>query len=198
MRLGIMGGTFDPVHVGHTQIARAALKEAGLDQVLFLPDGDPPHKTPFASGPDRLMMIRLAIGGEPAFAVSERELKRPGRTYSVDTLEELGRECPESILHYIIGSDTLYQFPTWKTAQRVAQLCRMIVVLRPGNLLEDVREEQRRLHAGYGLISTLLTEAGPDISSSQVRMAIKTGQDIRPFVHPAVFNYILQKNLYRS
>ncbi len=198
MRLGIMGGTFDPVHVGHTQIARAALKEDGLDQVLFLPDGDPPHKTPFASGADRLKMIRLAIGGEPAFAVSERELNRAGRTYSVDTLTELKREWPESELHYIIGTDTLYQFPTWKTAQRVAQLCRMIVVLRPGNLLEDVREEQRRLHAGYGLISTLLTEAGPDISSSQVRMAIKTGQDIRPFVHPAVFNYILQKNLYRS
>lgn len=198
MRLGIMGGTFDPVHIGHIQIARSAIQEAGLDHVLFLPDGDPPHKTPYTSGPDRMMMLRLAIDGEPAFSVSDMELNRPGRTYTVDTLLELRREEPDSDLYYIIGSDTLYQFPTWKTAQHVAQLCSVLVVLRPGTLLEDVRLEQRRLFAEFGLNSLLLSQAGPDISSSQVREAVRKGEDFRSLVPSRVFGYIIEKNLYQS
>ena len=197
MRLGIMGGTFDPVHIGHMQIARSAIQEAGLDHVLFLPDGDPPHKTPYASGTDRLMMLRLAIDGEPAFSVSDMELNRPGRTYTVDTLLELKREDPASELFYIIGSDTLYQFPAWKTAQQVAQLCKMLVVLRPGRFLEDVRQEQRRLFAEFGLCSLLLSQTGPDISSSRVRQAVGKGEDIRSLMPSRVFGYIIEKNLYR-
>ena len=140
MRLGIMGGTFDPIHIGHVAIARLACREAGLDRVIFLPDGDPPHKTPRAGGEHRLMMARLATAGEERFAVSDMELRRPGRTYTVDSLTALSAAYPGYELHYIIGSDTLFQFPTWKTAEKVARLCRMVVAPRPGDDGAAIRE----------------------------------------------------------
>lgn len=198
MRLGIMGGTFDPIHLGHLHIAGAAMREAGLDRVLFLPDGDPPHKTPGASRADRLEMVRLALQGHPEYQASDMELNRPGRTYTVDTLLELRREEPDRELYYIIGSDTLYQFPTWKTAGRVAELCRMAVVPRPGNPLEDIRAEQRRLFMEFGLLSVLLSEAGPDVSSSRVRGMVRAGEDIRALVPAGVASYIRDKGLYRA
>ena len=198
MRLGIMGGTFDPIHLGHLFVAQAALREAGLDQVLFLPDGDPPHKRPGASGADRLHMVELAIAGQPQYAVSDMELKRPGRTYTVDTMLQLRQENPSRELYYLIGTDTLLQFPAWKTAWKVATLCSMLVVPRPGNKLEEIRWFMHKLHADYGLDSQLLSQTGPDISSTQVRAHIKKGQPLLGLVPVAVADYILKEKLYIS
>lgn len=197
MRLGIMGGTFDPIHLGHLAIGRAAKEEFDLNEVLFLPDGDPPHKTPQVKGYDRLMMVQLAINGEAGFSVSDMELKRKGRTYTVDTLLALREQAPHWDLYYLIGSDTLFQFPTWRTAEKVARLCRMLVVLRPGDDPFQVKEEQARLRAAYHLNSDLLAFRGPDISSSRIREAVKQGQPYQQWVPKAVADLIAQKGFYR-
>lgn len=198
MRLGIMGGTFDPVHLGHIAIAKTAMREAALHEMLFLPDGDPPHKLPGAPGEDRLRMAQLAIEGLPGFWVSDMELRRQGKTYSVDTLTELLRQDPRRELYYIIGSDTLLLFPTWKTAWKVAGLCRMLVAPRPGNDLDEVRWHQRKFFADYGLISELLSEPGPDISSTEIRNMIAEGHPVDALVGAAVARYIKENGLYRD
>ena len=173
MRSGLMGGTFDPIHLGHLDIARAALEELKLDRVIFLPDGDPPHKLPCAAGTQRLRMAELACEDNPGFEVSDMELRRPGTTYTVDTLRKLKELRPRDELIYLIGSDTLYLFPTWHTAQDVAKLCRMAVVLRPGDDLTGVINMQQELLQNYGLYSCLLSKPGLPISSSMVRDALQ-------------------------
>ena len=197
MRLGILGGTFDPVHTGHLFIGRAAKNESALDQVLFLPDGDPPHKRPGATPGQRYQMVCLAIDGQKEFCASDMELVRPGRTYTVDTLLALKARNPEDELFYIIGSDTLFEFPTWKTACEVARLCEMLVINRPGDQEEDViRREQRRLLAEYNLRSRLLDVRGPDVSSRMIRKRLRAGEGIDNFVPESVAAYIKQHKLY--
>lgn len=198
MREGILGGTFDPVHLGHLHIARAALDELGLDRVVFLPDGDPPHKEPNCSPDDRLHMVRLACGEEPRFVVSDMELRREGRTYTVDTLLALKQISPDAQLVYLIGSDTLYQLPGWRTIRKVTQLCRMAIVLRPGDAPRDVRARMAQFAEAYGLDSVLLKARGLDLSSSQVRRAVAAGRDIGAMVPPDVARYIRDKGLYHS
>lgn len=196
MRLGIMGGTFDPIHRGHLFIARSAMREARLDRVLFLPDGDPPHKLPGTPGADRLAMVKLAIDNQEGFEASDMELRRQGTTYTVDTLEQLRAQAPDRELFFIVGSDTLKQFPTWKTAWKVATLCRMIIALRPGDSPEETRWLQRKLFADYGLETVLLSEPGPDISSTQVREQLRAGQSTDILVPAPVADYIRANNLY--
>ena len=196
MKLGIMGGTFDPIHFGHLHVAHAAIREAWLNSVLFLPDGDPPHKIPKTPAGKRLEMIRLAIAPEPAFWVTDMEIKRKGRTYTVDTLLALKQQAPERALVYLIGSDTLFLFPTWRTAEKVAQLCSMLVMMREGDQEELVRAEQTRLREKYGLQSRLLPIRGLPISSSQVRQACRQGQDLTSLVPPEVAGYIERQRLY--
>lgn len=198
MKLGIMGGTFDPIHLGHLHVAGAALDEAALDQILFLPDGDPPHKTPNCPAASRLHMVNLAIQGEPRFIASDMEIRRRGRTYTVDSLLALKQEQPRRELVYLIGSDTLFLFPTWRTAEKVAQLCTMLVVLREGDQVKEVRAEQARLNREYGLVSRLLKARGLPISSSQVREAIRQGEDIKALVPKAVAAFIQENRLYQN
>jgi len=198
MKLGIMGGTFDPIHLGHLHVARAALQEGGLHQVVFLPDGDPPHKTPLTPAPLRLEMVRLGLMDEPCFMVSDMEIKRQGTTYTVDTLLALKQEAPGRELVYLIGSDTLFLFPTWRTAEKVARLCSMLVVMRQGDEEADIRAEQARLMARYGLESTLLVSRGLPISSSQVRALCRQGQDIAPLLPPKVADFIKRHRLYQG
>ena len=198
MKLGIMGGTFDPIHLGHLHVAGAALDEAALDQILFLPDGDPPHKTPNCPAASRLHMVNLAIQGEPRFIASDMEIRRRGRTYTVDSLLALKQEQPRRELVYLIGSDTLFLFPTWRTAEKVAQLCTMLVVLREGDQVKEVRAEQARLNREYGLVSRLLKARGLPISSSQVREAIRQGHDIKALVPKAVAAFIHENRLYQD
>ncbi|NLO15961.1 MAG: nicotinate-nicotinamide nucleotide adenylyltransferase, partial [Clostridiales bacterium] len=114
MRIGLMGGTFDPIHWGHIHMAKAAADELALDKVIFLPDGDPPHKAPQTPGAFRLRMAQLAAELDPRFDSSDRELRRKGRTYTVDTLEEYKALCPDRRMIYIVGSDTLRLFPSWR------------------------------------------------------------------------------------
>lgn len=197
MRIGLMGGTFDPIHWGHIHMAKAAADELGLDKVIFLPDGDPPHKAPQTPGAFRLRMAQLAAELDPRFDSSDRELRRKGRTYTVDTLEEYKALCPDRRMIYIVGSDTLRLFPSWRTAHKVAQLCDMAVVLRRDDTRESIQAFQKELERQYGLHSTLLSAEGLDISSSMVRQKLREGGDIASLVPPGVAALIAGEKLYR-
>ena len=134
MRIGIFGGTFDPVHQGHLILAEQCREQARLDQVWFVPAARPPHKqeqpvTPF---PQRLEMLALAVAGQPAFRVEPLEQDRPGPSYTADTLQEIQRLQPEAALELIVGSDVLHDLPHWHEPERIVSLAGLLIVARPG------------------------------------------------------------------
>lgn len=183
--VALLGGSFDPIHEGHLAMARAAAAHPGVSRVVLMPDGDPPHKRPFASGRDRLAMCRLAAGGE--FDVSPMEIDRAGATYTVDTLEALRLENPCASLYVVIGEDTLAQLPTWRNAPRVYELCRFLVFSRGGTKPAPVPEGAR---------VERLSAAIPGISSTVIRARVSRGQGLFGLVPPAVEDYIGAHRLY--
>ena len=195
MRVGIMGGTLDPVHNGHILLARAALEALHLDRVMLLPAGDPPHKLPPASKEDRMQMARLAAraGGGGLFACGI-EIHRDGVTYTVDTLWELSRVNPNTRWYYLVGADTLDVLESWRSFAQVAQLCVFAVV---GRAEEDVdRARVRMLEARYGARFEILPFVGPDVSSTDIRNRVAEGRSIAGLVPPPVEAYIAERGLY--
>ena len=135
MRLGLFGGSFNPIHYGHLGMARDAREKLQLDSVLFIPTGDPPHKQEGALAPanDRYEMVRLAITGEPSFDLSDVELRRTGKSYSIDTVRQLRRQYdPSTELYFLIGLDAFLDFPSWREPLALLQACRFVVISRPG------------------------------------------------------------------
>jgi len=150
MKLGILGGTLDPVHNGHIQIAIAAMELLGLDGVMLMPAGDPPHKRHITDKWDRLEMVRLAAATHPRLSASDMEVRRGGITYTVDTLSALSVERPDVEWTYIIGADTLNTLDTWREFGRVARLCSFVAVGRPGSDGELARLRANAISACYG------------------------------------------------
>ena len=196
MRIGIMGGTLDPVHSGHIQIAQVVMQALQLDQVMLLPAGDPPHKLNPTLKTDRLNMARLAARDVPGMYVSDMEIEREGRTYTVDTLTELRRTRPDVCWYYIIGADTLDVLDTWRNFAEVAKLCEFAVVGRADEAVSVGR--MRDLEARYGAKFHPLDFCGPEISSTEIRRRAAQGEDISALVPPAVRDYILKNGLYLS
>jgi nicotinate-nucleotide adenylyltransferase len=180
MRLGVMGGTFDPVHVGHVAAARAAATRIALDRVLFVPAGQPPHKAGHATPEQRYEMTRLAIAGEPGFAASRIELDRPGPSYTVDTLRAL--RGPE--LFFICGADAIRDLPTWHEWEELPKLATFVAVTRPGVAPPEVP------------CATYIEIPGVDVSSSAIRERVAAGLPIDGMVAPAVARYIHEHRLY--
>lgn len=195
-RVGIMGGSFDPVHWGHIQIARLARDQLCLNKVLFLPAGDPPHKHRLAEKHHRLEMVRLALQGENGFEACGLEIDRPGVTYTVDTLRELNRRMPGHPLIYIVGVDTLFYLETWKDAGCALKMCELAVVNRDGFTGGDVREKARQIEARYQTKVHLLQGSGPEISSTQVRALGSDVEALSRYVPQAVARYISEHHLY--
>lgn len=195
-RIGLMGGSFDPIHNAHLALARAALAEKQADEVIFLPAGDPPHKRGLlAPGKDRLSMVRLALEGEPHMRVSNAEVDRAGVTYTVDTLRDMRRAYPDSHLVYLIGSDTLHQIGTWRECDAVISLCSFVVYLRADEPKADVlslMEAWRVRGADICLGKVRL----PDLSSTQVRKILGRGGAVTQLIPPAVESYIRAHALY--
>jgi len=196
MKIGILGGTFDPVHNGHIEIAMAAMAALGLDQVALMPSGDPPHKTRATDKLDRLRMAELAAEGRPGLYASDLEIRRQGRTYTVDTLSTLAVEHPEVEWTYILGADALNKLDTWKEFPRIARLCAFAAVSRPG-----CDEDLARLRAGainscYHTRVDLLPVSGPALSSTAVRRRVAEGLPIDDCVPGPVADYIRGKGLY--
>ncbi len=194
MRIGIMGGTLDPVHNGHLQIARRVRAEMGLDGVMLLPAGDPPHKRRRSDKLDRLEMARRAAAGEDGMFASDIEITRKGTTYTVDTLRALRERQPEVEWVYIIGADTLNILESWRNFAEIAKMCAFAAVGRPG--VQGAREHAEALKAQYGARIEILQAAGPEISSTGIRARVAEGKSIAGLVPEEVEAYIRERGMY--
>ncbi len=197
-RLGILGGTFDPVHHGHLVAAQEAYHQLGLDRVLFLPAGRPPHKPhrPIAPVDHRLRMLELAIAGKPHFSISRVDVDRPGPHYTVDALGVLRAEWgPQPTFYFIEGSDSLADIPAWYQPERLIELCELAIVERPGirTHLPQLEERLPGLTARIHWVQMPFLE----ISSSDLRARVRAGQPISYLLPPTVEAYILEQGLYR-
>ncbi len=201
--IGVLGGSFNPVHVGHLMMAQGAVDALNLEKVLFIPARQPPHKDPvmLAGANHRLQMLRLAVEGNERFEVSEIELQREGPSYTVDTLRQLREEYGEEAgLYFIIGADSIQELPLWRDVAMLVQLCRIVPVARPGErsgdeiqyLAQAVGEQRAR-----ELLARLLRIPLVDISSSDIRRRIAAGLSIRYLVPESVRGYIEENRLYR-
>jgi len=202
MRIGIFGGTFDPVHLAHLILAEQCREQGRLDQVWFVPSARPPHKldrprTPFAQ---RVEMLALAVAGHPAFQLNEVEKERPGPSYTADTLAELRGRHPHADFWLIIGSDSLADLPHWHEPHRIVEQAGLLVVARPGWQVLTAEQLQREL----GLVDApplrLQVVSMPllEIASRDLRQRARDGRSLRYFVPRAVECYIEGHRLYRD
>jgi len=191
-RIGIFGGTFDPPHHGHLALAEWARVELALDQVWFVPAGEPPHKRGAAQSPvrHRLAMTRLATRGNPEFRVSTLECRRPGPSYTVDTVRALARAHPGARLHLLMGADTYATFGSWREPEAIARAAALVVALRAG-----VRRGARTSASGRRV--TWLANPVLEVSSSALRARAARGFSLRYLVPDAVARYIARHRLYR-
>ena len=199
-RTGILGGTFDPVHLGHLIVAEEARLALGLEQVLFMLAAQPWRKAGKAvsAGADRLAMVRLATADNPAFAASEIELQREGPTYTADTLAALRAELgSEAELWFLMGADALLDLPNWKDPEQIIALARLAVVERDGGAGAAVTQVERVLP---GIAARIQRVAMPriDMSSTELRRRLREGRSTRYWLHPAVERYATEHKLYRE
>jgi nicotinate-nucleotide adenylyltransferase len=196
-RLGILGGTFDPIHYGHLTAAECARDEYNLDRVIFMLSAQPPHKTEqkVSEAEERLHMLQAAVADNRAFEVSTLEIERQGYSYTVDTIDYYLNTYPGTDIYFILGIDALLLINTWKDFKRLVGLCQFIAITRPGFKLErdsafkDVPQVLwENLH--------LLEMPGSLVSSSVIRQRVQNGKSIRYLVPPPVEHYIYNKGLY--
>jgi len=189
MKIGILGGTFNPVHIGHLILAEEAREKLGLDKIVFIPTALPPHKDSLniALADKRLKMLKLAIRGNKYFMVSDIEIKRQGRSYTIDTLKELKQKYSRDELYFIIGSDLLKYLNEWKDLNEIIKMVKFVAATRPGYPLEQIPQ----------YIKTLAIRA-VDVSGFEVRECVQENKSFRYLVPEAVFNYINKNKLYRD
>ncbi len=200
-RIGIMGGTFDPIHIGHLMLAECAYEQFRLEKVLFLPSGNPPHKRnrpDGASDEDRLEMVRLAISDNPHFVLDHEEMEREGDTYTYETLEILNRLHPDTDYYFIIGGDSLMAFDTWMHPELIAQRCILVAAVRDQLDQETMKQRMIQLNTKYGADIRLLRTPDLDIASSSIRLWCREERSVRYYVPDPVREYILAHNLYRN
>ena len=197
-RIGVLGGTFDPPHVGHLWLATLAADALGLDRVLFMPAGQPPHKEAgeVSSGTDRLLMTRLAIAGDEGFELCPIEMERPGPSFTIDSVAELRRSYPDATLFLLMAADSLAQIDTWRDPDRLLSIVEWAVGPRPGSPLPDRASLERRFGGDASRIH-LLDGPSLDVSASEIRRRVAAGQAIRYLVPVAVEELIAEHGLYR-
>ncbi len=208
--LGILGGTFDPVHFGHLRIALELAQHLELQELRFLPCGRPPHRgAPAAAARDRLNMLRLAVTGQNGFSIDERELRRKGPSYMVDSLQSLREELGSRPLCLLLGSDAFHALDTWHRWEHLIELAHLVVAHRPGvagapstavaSLLERCRVDEvrdlRRRPAG-AILMVPVTQL--DISGTRIRELVRAGLSPRYLLPESVLEYIWREGLYRE
>jgi len=198
MNMGVMGGTFDPVHNGHLAVAEEARSQLDLAVILFVPAGQPWLKmdSPVSPAEYRVHMVRLAIAGKPHLKLSTMEIERPGPTYAVDTMAELQTQLgAENGLFFILGWDNLAEFPQWKEPSRLITMCHMVAVPRPGYSPPDLKALEARI-PGLSQRVILMDKPEIDISASEIRDRAAQGLSISHLVPEPVASYIKQHKLY--
>lgn len=217
-RIGLLGGTFNPIHNAHLAIARQAREMLALDRVVMIPSGDPPHKPSngLASAKDRYEMVRLALASDPYLAISDVEVRRSGKSYSIDTVRLLQQEYGnETRLHFLIGLDAFLEFATWREPQTLLTLCSFVILSRPGlsfqalstlplipplpqASLRDLDQGRTvRLDVQIGVQSLICLRVPPStVSASDIRGRIARGASTANLLPPAVESYILQHHIY--
>ncbi len=195
-RIGIYGGTFDPIHVGHLIIASEIEAALGLDEVVFVPAGVPPHKDPAHVTPatDRLAMLQLALADSDAFTIDALELEREGRSFTVDTLAAFRQSEPDAELWFIMGGDSLADLHTWRNPGQIVSLARLAVAARPGwdVDLEAVNHQVPESDGRIDIVTTPLI----GIASHEIRDRVREGRPFRYLVPETVHDYILSHRLY--
>lgn len=195
-RIGVFGGTFDPIHIGHLIIATELRHALRLDRLLFVPTGQPPHKADQAvtADADRLAMLELAIAGDPAFEISTLDLERAGPSYTADLLRLLSAQFPDARLFFLMGEDSLRDLPNWHQPDAILALAELGIASRPEIDL-DLADIYERLPSARGRVQIVPTTL-IDISSSDLRQRVRDGRPIRYLVPAAVEAYIMSNNLY--
>jgi nicotinate-nucleotide adenylyltransferase len=192
MKLGILGGTFNPPHIGHLIVAESVRDQLKLDKILFVPSYSPPHKlySQVALPTQRYEMVEIALEKNRNFSASDIEIAREGKSYTIDTINTLMGIYPGSQLYLIIGLDNLMDFSDWKSPNDIISKVELVVMNRPGYDVE-VKNEFKRY-------ATIVKVPGIDISSSDIRRRVKMGRSIRYLVPFEIEQYILKKSLYKS
>jgi len=191
VRLGILGGSFDPPHIGHLLAAVDAYEALGLDRLFFVPAHTQPLKAGLATAPahQRLAMVRLLIGSDDRFAVDAGEIDRAGLSFTVDTLKALAQRFPDAERFFLIGEDAMTAFGEWRDPEQILRLARLAILRRPG-----AKDGQRaELPAGTIALATRLV----DVSSTEIRQRVRDGRSIRGFVPESVAAFIETERLYR-
>lgn len=197
-KTGIMGGTFNPIHNGHLALARNAREQFALDEILFIPCGEPYMKAAqkVESGRIRAEMTALAVQENPNFFLSTIELEHAGNTYTYETLERLKMENPDTEYYFILGADNLFQITKWAKPERIFANCSLLAAVRNNKTVADMEEQIRYLEQTYQAVIFLLKIDCMDISSSEIRRKVADGISIEADVPASVRAYIEEKGLY--
>ncbi len=199
-KIGILGGTFNPIHNAHIKLAKKAIKDFGLSCVVFIPTGTPPHKSTndLASRNDRLNMVRLAIKGEKKLKVSKIEINKKGYSYAVDTFGKLKKRFgSKSKLFYIMGLDSINTILSWKRPIELFKLCQFIVATRPGSKIKTFKRIMKFPPISINRNKIFLTELKVNLSSSEIRRALLKGKMPKNVMPENVEKYIAKNELYR-
>ena len=200
-RIGIMGGTFDPIHIGHLILGETAYHQFHLDKVLFMPAGNPPHKQVRenrATDSQRVDMVRLAIASNPHFTLSMEEMHREGYSYTYRTLERLKKRYPDTEYYFILGADSLYTFDEWKEPARILGACTILVGTRNHTSDEKLDRVIEHLEEKYHGQIEKLESLNIDISSKMIRSWIEKGRSLAYYVPDQVIEYIQKNNIYKD
>ena len=199
-KVGIMGGTFNPIHNGHLLLAQAARESLNLDRILFMPSGNSYMKetSQILDGDTRAQMVRLALLGNPYFLFSDLELKREGATYTCDTLAILKAQNPQTQYYFILGEDNLLTLKCWKNPAFILQNCVIAGAVRASEDNSRIKKAAELLKKEYQADIRILPTRRIDISSSEIRERLKNGQSVRYMLPERVYDYIQKKQLYRE
>lgn len=196
MKLGIMGGTFNPIHIGHLVCAEEAVSQYGLDRIIFMPTGLPPHKE-VAGGTgseDRYLMTVIAVASNPRFQVSRIEIDKQKLCYTVDTIRQLKQEIPDADLFFITGADAVLEILDWKDPEELLEMATLIAATRPGYPLDRLSDITERFTRGDRVKVMEIPAIG--VSSSLIRQRVSQGSSIRYLVPAGVEQYIAKEGLY--
>ncbi len=194
MKVGILGGTFNPPHIGHLIVAEFVREEVGLDKIIFVPCASPPHKqnldylSQLAESEHRFEMVKIAIKGNPFFEASDIEIKRGGISYTIDTVNQMLERFPNYDFYLLIGADQFKDFHTWREPEEIVKKVQLIVFNRPGFVIPESK---------FSPFARFITIPNIEVSASEIRSRVKSGKSIKYLVPPEVEEYIYANGLYR-